>query len=262
MLHQVFGITESDHSVVFRTGVVHSDLSGKTWKPLTAQSLRLRTASDSSTASGPVCLEKDQPSSKRRSHYDRFDHHKRSAFSYLVGHLSSSPANTTSLEFQASSTGSAPSAPRAPDPRASGRSSSTTEFVHAGSSNARFKNTNYKELGSKVARESAMAVFGVAAKCTIGRVPVVGPILASEVTRVAREEVSKLERNQVSAHLGEMQCFKLSLSLSLICSVVHDSISCLTRTYYMLACSTTNLFSILAWLQLSVQFLDLGCYHY
>ena len=49
---QVFGITEEDHSIVFRTGVAGaSDPSGKTWKPVTAVPVRMRTFSTSSSVS-------------------------------------------------------------------------------------------------------------------------------------------------------------------------------------------------------------------
>jgi hypothetical protein len=54
---QVFGITEEEHAIVFRTGVSHSDASGKTWKPVTAQPGRMRNfsgCSSISSASQPV----------------------------------------------------------------------------------------------------------------------------------------------------------------------------------------------------------------
>ncbi len=55
---QILGITEADRSVVFRTGVSLSDLSGKTWRPVTAPTVRMRTQScatsiASSTVSTP-----------------------------------------------------------------------------------------------------------------------------------------------------------------------------------------------------------------
>ncbi len=55
-LIQVLGVSESDRSVVFRTGVSHSDLSGKTWRPVTAAAVRMRSPSSytaSSTSSTP-----------------------------------------------------------------------------------------------------------------------------------------------------------------------------------------------------------------
>ena len=55
---QVFGVSDGAPSVgggddgravVFRTGVSHSDLSGKTWRPLTAPPVRMRTASNTTS---------------------------------------------------------------------------------------------------------------------------------------------------------------------------------------------------------------------
>eukprot|EP00095_Tigriopus_kingsejongensis_P005868 maker-scaffold38_size502422-snap-gene-2.18 protein:Tk05868 transcript:maker-scaffold38_size502422-snap-gene-2.18-mRNA-1 annotation:"tectonin beta-propeller repeat-containing protein" len=49
---QVFGINDdNEHQVVFRTGVTPSDLSGKTWKVISASPLRPRSQSQSSTTS-------------------------------------------------------------------------------------------------------------------------------------------------------------------------------------------------------------------
>lgn len=49
---QVLGITDDeDHHIVFRTGVNPSDLSGKTWKAISAAQIRPRSQSQSSTAS-------------------------------------------------------------------------------------------------------------------------------------------------------------------------------------------------------------------
>ena len=54
---QVMGITDEEHQVVFRTGVTPSDLSGKTWKPVTAQAIRLRSNSGSSSISSQVSVQ-------------------------------------------------------------------------------------------------------------------------------------------------------------------------------------------------------------
>ena len=49
---QVFGVTEEDRGIVFRTGVAGaSDPSGKTWKPVTAVPVRMRNFSTSSSVS-------------------------------------------------------------------------------------------------------------------------------------------------------------------------------------------------------------------
>ena len=59
-LFQVLGITDEEHQVVFRTGVTPSDLSGKTWKPITAQTVRLRSFSGSSSISSQVSVVSQQ----------------------------------------------------------------------------------------------------------------------------------------------------------------------------------------------------------
>ena len=64
---QVFGVTEEDRGIVFRTGVAGaSDPSGKTWKPVTAVPVRMRNFSTSSSVSAASSHPRTPPPHARR----------------------------------------------------------------------------------------------------------------------------------------------------------------------------------------------------
>ena len=119
LLRQVFGITEEDHSIVFRTGVAGaSDPSGKTWKPVTAVPVRMRSFSASSSVSAASSIPahpRTPPAHARREQ--------------LSGRSEPGSPNPNS--------GSPPQDNRSPAP---GQTATATETVE-GTSNSRFKVT-------------------------------------------------------------------------------------------------------------------------
>ena len=164
---QLLAVGAGDRPVLVRTGVSASDLSGKTWRPLTAPA-------NGSSNIGSVPF-------RRRLESDRScsgSYKEQSSLASYSGKLSGSPDTITESSITSQTSG-----PKPPEPGT---------FLGINSDDAK---TKAAAVGEKVLVDTEKRMVGLAvgtvARTTLGRVPLAGPFLAGAVGGAVMDEINK-----------------------------------------------------------------------